>query len=337
MPMSSGREQRPSPPRRRASVPRIAFTRAVRTVMRGRSIGCGYTSIVPGDGVGTGDLREQLHRARRAGRRSRSGRCRARSARSPRTAGRAASPTWRCPTARSTPTRAGSRSCSASTSESRAAHDPGDALRRPFAVADQEVVVVSSRSTPSSVVIFSPGVASRTTMPATGEATEVERVQRTAAFEHHVVGDVDDVADRPHARETQPALHPVGRLPHRDRRDPHDEARAAVGRLDDADRAVERRRRRGPASSSVSGERQTEVRGEIARDADDAHRVGTVGRDREVEHDVVEAEHLAHVGAELGVVVEREDARRGRRRGRARARSRACPPTPRRGSCASRS
>ena len=52
----------------------------------------------------------------------------------------------------------------------------------------------------------------------------------------------------------------------------------------------------------------TEVRGELARDADDAHRVGAVGRDREVEHDVVETEHLAHVGAERGVGRQLEDA-----------------------------
>ena len=49
------------------------------------------------------------------------------------------------------------------------------------------------------------------------------------------------------------------------------------------------------------------MRGELAGDADDAHRVGAVGRDREVEDHVVEAEHLAHVGAELGGGIETED------------------------------
>ncbi len=68
-----------------------------------------------------------------------------------------------------------------------------------------------------------------------------------------------------------------------------------------ATRRVDRRARLGHR------ERQPEVRGELAGDADDAHRVGTVRRDREVEDDVVETEHLAHVGAELGGGVERED------------------------------
>ena len=64
----------------------------------------------------------------------------------------------------------------------------------------------------------------------------------------------------------------------------------------------------GPGIGRRDVERQREVRGELARDADDAHRVGAVGRDREIEHDVVEAEHLAHVGAERGVGRELENA-----------------------------
>ena len=43
-------------------------------------------------------------------------------------------------------------------------------------------------------------------------------MQRPAALEHHVVGHVDDVADRPHPREREPALHPLRRLAHRDLR-----------------------------------------------------------------------------------------------------------------------
>ena len=50
------------------------------------------------------------------------------------------------------------------------------------------------------------------------------------------------------------------------------------------------------------------MRRELARHADDAHRVGTVRRDREIEDDVVEAEELAHVGAELGIRIEQQDA-----------------------------
>ena len=53
-----------------------------------------------------------------------------------------------------------------------------------------------------------------------------------------------------------------------------------------------------PASAYSIVERQSEVRGEVTGDADHAHRVGPVRRDLEVEHDVVEAEQLAYVGAE---------------------------------------
>ncbi len=48
--------------------------------------------------------------------------------------------------------------------------------------------------------------------------------------------------------------------------------------------------------------------GEVARHAFDAHGVGPVRRDREIEHDVVEPEDLAHVGAERRVGRQREDA-----------------------------
>ena len=39
-----------------------------------------------------------------------------------------------------------------------------------------------------------------------------------------------------------------------------------------------------------------------------AHGVGTIGCDRDVEHDVVEAQHLAHVGTGRRVIRQREDA-----------------------------
>ena len=39
----------------------------------------------------------------------------------------------------------------------------------------------------------------------------IERVQRLAPFEHDVVGHIDNVADRPHTRVSQPVLHPAWR------------------------------------------------------------------------------------------------------------------------------
>ena len=59
---------------------------------------------------------------------------------------------------------------------------------------------VSVRSTPSSVVMRLAVVGEPHDDAAPGEAVEVERVQRLVALEQHVVGDVDDVADRAHAR-----------------------------------------------------------------------------------------------------------------------------------------
>ena len=41
-----------------------------------------------------------------------------------------------------------------------------------------------------------------------GQARVIERVHRVAQLEQHVVGDVDDVADRPDAAGGQPARHP---------------------------------------------------------------------------------------------------------------------------------
>ena len=48
---------------------------------------------------------------------------------------------------------------------------------------------------------------------AAAELGEVEAVHRLAEFEHHVVGDVDDVVDRPHAGSRQPLRQPreIGR------------------------------------------------------------------------------------------------------------------------------
>ena len=56
------------------------------------------------------------------------------------------------------------------------------------------------RSTPSRVVIFSPSLGGPDDQRAVGHLVEVEGVQGLGGQQHHVVGDVDDVVDRPHAR-----------------------------------------------------------------------------------------------------------------------------------------
>ncbi len=72
--------------------------------------------------------------------------------------------------------------------------------------------------------------------PAAAERVEVERVQRVAEREHHVVRHVDDVRDRPHPRRVQPRPQPQRRRRDRDvLEQPADVARAA-GEVLDLDR-----------------------------------------------------------------------------------------------------
>ncbi len=108
---------------------------------------------------------------------------------------------------------------------------PASAIARsPSAITRSSVVSV--RSVPSSVRISSaaPGA---TDDDAAAERVEVERVQRAAEREHHVVRHVDDVRDRAHPGGAQPRLQPDRR-----RADPHvaeapaDVARAALEVVD---------------------------------------------------------------------------------------------------------
>ena len=70
------------------------------------------------------------------------------------------------------------------------------------------------------------------------DLVEVEGVQRLGGQQHHVVGDVDDVVDRPLARGGQPRLQPGGEGPIVDvGEDAGGEARAELGHLD-RDRGV---------------------------------------------------------------------------------------------------
>ena len=68
----------------------------------------------------------------------------------------------------------------------------------------------SSRSTWSSVSIRSPVAREADDDPAVVDGRGVERVDRLAELEHHVVADVDDVADRPLAGRDEAHLDVVG-------------------------------------------------------------------------------------------------------------------------------
>ena len=107
----------------------------------------------------------------------------------------------------------------ADTSESAPPITPAIALRA-IAVGDhQHVARRASRSTPSSVVSVSPGLrAPRGSATRRPSRVEVEGVHRLAELEHHVVGDVDDVADRPDAGGLQPRRQPGRRRADRRRR-----------------------------------------------------------------------------------------------------------------------
>ena len=118
-----------------------------------------------------------------------------------------------------------------------AAHDPGDP-GRPVASQTSTVSASKLRSTPSSVVIFSPSRGGADGQRPARHLVEVEGVQRLRGQQHHVVGDVDDVVDRPLPGRRQPRLQPERRGADRDvGEDAGGEARAELGDLD-RDRGV---------------------------------------------------------------------------------------------------
>ena len=176
----------------------------------------------------------------------------------------------------------------------RAAHHAGD-RRRAVGVVDDAPCRGRARALRRRASsTCSPSRAAAHDEPAAGDAVEVEGVQRLAGQQHHVVGDVDDVVDRPLAGGDQPRLQPRRR-----RADRHvlegarGEARAQVGCLDvDLDagdrvaggpRVVGPRRRR---------QRRAGRRVDLARDAVDAEAVRPVGRDLELEHVGGDRQHL---------------------------------------------
>jgi len=148
----------------------------------------------------------------------------------------------------------------------------------------------SFRSTSSSVTMLSPRFARRTRI--SGPASfEIERVHRLADFEIHVVGDVDDVADRPDACGVQPCGEPSRR-----RTDLHVRNGARVPGTQllvvEMDRepvgaAAGQRRCLFPVAK-----RQAVGRGDFPRETDHAETVGSVRRDLEIDHGVAAVERL---------------------------------------------
>jgi hypothetical protein len=134
-------------------------------------------------------------------------------------------------------------------------------------------------------------------------------VHRLTGEQHHVVGDVDHVADRPLAGGHQARLEPGRRGPdlhvlEQARR----EARAQVGRLD---------RNREPGDRVARGvlivaprrrrERRPRRRVHLARHAVDAQAVRPVGRDLELEHRACDRQHVGERRADRQRRVELHD------------------------------
>ena len=167
------------------------------------------------------------------------------------------------------------------------------------------------RSTPSSVVIFSPSCGAPDDDPAPAHLVEVERVQRLRRGEHHVVRDVHDVRDRPLPRGHQALLQPRRRRP-----DLHvleyarREAQADVG-VGDLDARVVLgtvvAARLGVAGGRVLGERRGRHRVRVARHAVHPHRIRPVRSDLELEHLVDDRQVLRERGAHRQVLAQDHD------------------------------
>ena len=162
-----------------------------------------------------------------------------------------------------------------------AAHDPGD-------VVDARVVGDHRHRVVEQVVLAVERGHALTVARAAGddralELRQVVGVRRAAEGEHHIIGNVDQCRDRPLSGALEPRLQPLGRraVPHA-ANDAAVERRAAFGVIGaDLGRARERARHR-LGRERLEGAQPR--RGEIARDAIDAHAIGAVGRDRHVEH-----------------------------------------------------
>ena len=89
--------------------------------------------------------------------------------------------------------------------------------------------------------------------PAVADRGRIERVDRLAELEHHVVADVDDVADRALAGGDEPHLDDVGRRPDGHAADPAADEPRAQRRLLDLDAKVLADRRRRPRSGRSPG------------------------------------------------------------------------------------
>ena len=138
-----------------------------------------------------------------------------------------------------------------------------------------------------------------------GQEVVVERVQRLAGLEHHIVGDIHHVADAAHPHLLEGGPEPVRARADLDALDDAGHVARAQVRCLEAD-ANQIRRRRGGRVLRQGRVRQAQrvagQRADLAGDADDAIQVGPVGGDFQVINHVaarpaeILGERLAHAG-----------------------------------------
>ena len=135
---------------------------------------------------------------------------------------------------------------------------------------------------------------------ATADEATVVRVHRMPQFEHHVVRHVHGRRDRPDPGQQQTALHPPRR--HRMRVDaghrPQPETLHARARVD----GHRQRLALGGQGGHHRGVDVIEVVGvgDLAGHPSNGQAVAAVGRDRQMEHDVVEPQHVGGRGTRFG-------------------------------------
>ncbi len=170
-----------------------------------------------------------------------------------------------------------------------AAHDPGE-RDRALRVGDHQVgrVELAQRPVERLHLLARPCAAYD---DAAAQRFVVERVERVAEREHHVVRHVDDVRDRADAGGAQPRLQPDRRL--RDlhvAEQPADIARAALGVVDpDLHRLVAVARRLDAGRRRKLAAEQCR---DLARDPVDRKQIGPVARRLDVEHLLGERQHV---------------------------------------------
>ena len=91
-----------------------------------------------------------------------------------------------------------------------AAHDPGDPDRTVGVGDDERLLVERPLHVIERLEPF-PGFGPSDDDPPIAHGGGIERVDRLAQFQHHVVAGIDDVADRPHAGGLETHLDPVRR------------------------------------------------------------------------------------------------------------------------------